>query len=143
MKLLDVNVLIYATDVDSVHHETAAPWLGGVLATTETVGIPTAVTIAFVRLTTNPRVMLSPLSPSESIAIVVNLLERPTVTSPGPTRRHYAVLAELLDRTGTAGNLVGDAHLAAIAIEHGAELCSYDNDFSRFPALDWRNPADS
>jgi len=142
VKLLDVNVLVYATDVETAHHEQASAWLTDLLSTSETVGIPTAVAIGFVRITTNPRVMRSPLDGVAAVAIVEDLLARPTVTSPAPTRRHYTVLSELLARTGTLGNVVSDAHLAALAIEHGAALCSYDRDFQRFPGLDWLVPGE-
>lgn len=143
MKLLDVNVLVYATDTATGHHEAASAWLADVLATSETVGIPTAVAIGFVRITTNPRVMRSPLDGVAAVGIVEDLLARPTVTTPAPTRRHYRVLSDLLARTGSRGNVVSDAHLAALAIEHGAELCSYDRDFQRFPGLEWSVPGES
>lgn len=141
MKLIDVNVLIYATDDRSAHHDTARPWLHGVLGSTETVGLPLVVTIGFIRLTTNARVMRNPLEPADAIGVVTGLLERQNVAVPAPTRRHYQLLGELLQHTGAAGNLVSDAHLATLAIEHGALLCSYDTDFGRFGQLDWLNPA--
>lgn len=140
MKLVDLNVLIYATDDRSAHHRTARPWLQQALDSTETIGLPLVVSIGFVRLTTNPRVMRHPLEASSAIDVISGLLERPNVAVPSPTRRHYSVLAELLNATGTAGNLVTDAHVATLAIEHGAQLCSYDTDFARFPQLDWLDP---
>lgn len=135
MKVVDLNVLVYATDTASKHHGTAAPWFDGVMETTETVGLPTAVTVGFVRLLTNPRVMRRPLDSGAALAIVAAWLERANVAVPQPTARHYAVMGDLLAATGTGGNLVSDAHLAALAIEHGAELWSYDTDFLRFPGL--------
>jgi toxin-antitoxin system PIN domain toxin len=140
VKLVDVNVLIYATDDQSKRHPEAKPWLDGVMTATETIGLPTAVTIGYLRLTTNPRVMRVPLSPSEAIEIVRTWLSRPSVSVPQPTDRHLDLLDELLGATGVGGNLVSDAHLAALAIEHGAELWSYDADFGRFPGLLWRSP---
>lgn len=140
MKVVDVNVLLYATNDRSRHHESARTWLDHAMTGTETIGLPTAVTIAFLRLTTSPRVLVDPLAPTTAIAIARSWLERPNVSVPQPTERHLDVLDELLAATGAGGNLVSDAHLAALAIEHGAELCSYDADFSRFPGLVWRRP---
>jgi len=141
VKLVDINVLMYATDDQSPHHGEAKPWLDAVMADTETVGLPTAVSIGYIRLTTNPRVMNKPRSPREATDIVRQWLDRPNVTVPHPTARHLDLLTELLEATGVGGNLVSDAHLAALAIEHGAELVSFDTDFSRFPGLVWRSPA--
>jgi toxin-antitoxin system PIN domain toxin len=140
VKLLDLNVLVYAIDETAHHHRTARRFLADAMSSSETIGIPTAVAIGFVRLTTNPRVMVEPLDTATSIGVVTGWLSRPNVVVPGPTRRHFDILGELLAALGTAGNLVSDAHLAALAVEHGAELCSYDHDFARFPGLDWRLP---
>jgi toxin-antitoxin system PIN domain toxin len=140
VKLLDVNVLIYATDTRSAHHSTARPWLLDTLGGSETVGVPLGVSVGFIRLTTSARVMCEPLDPDAAIDVVTNVLSRSNVSVPAPTRRRYALLGEFLGATGTAGNLVSDAHLATLAIEHGAELCSYDTDFARFPGLDWLHP---
>jgi toxin-antitoxin system PIN domain toxin len=140
VKILDLNVLIYGLDETAHHHRTARRFLTDAMGSSETVGIPTAVAVGFVRLTTNPRVMVEPLEPATSIGIVTGWLARPNVISPGPTRRHFEILGELLAASGTAGNLVSDAHLAALAVEHGAELWSYDHDFARFPGLDWSSP---
>jgi uncharacterized protein len=135
VKVVDLNVLIYATDTASKHHASARTWLDGAMASSSTIGLPTAVTVGFVRLVTNPRVMLRPLSPSRAIEIVESWLTRSNVSVPQPTARHYAVVRELLEATGVGGNLVSDAHLAALAIEYGAELCTFDSDFTRFPGV--------
>jgi hypothetical protein len=135
VKLVDLNVLVYATDTATRHHDSARRWLDQAMRSTETVGLPTAVTIGFVRLTTNPRVMRRPLPAARAIDIVRNWLGRRNVSVPQPTPRHYDVLQELVDATGVGGNLVSDAHVAALAIEHGAELCTYDTDFARFPGV--------
>lgn len=140
MKILDLNVLVYGVDRSAHHHASARTFLTDAMSSSETIGIPTAVAVGFVRLTTNPRVVSEPLEVTTSIAVVEGWLSRPNVTAPGPTRRHYQVMAELLAPLGAAGNLVSDAHLAALAIEHGAELCSYDHDFARFAGLDWHRP---
>lgn len=142
MKIVDLNILVYATDRLSARHAAAKTWLDRAMASTETIGIPTAVTLGYVRLTTSPRVMQAPLDVSTATAVVNGWLRRSNVTSPAPTARHFDVLAELLAPLGTAGNLVADAHLAALAIEHGAELCSFDHDFGRFSGLVWVTPED-
>lgn len=141
MRIADVNVLIYATDDRTSHHSTARAWLDEAMTSGGTVGLPTAVTVAYLRLVTNPRVMEHPVPLADAVAIVRTWLDRTNVTVPAPTERHYDVLAELLAATGVGGNLVSDAHLGALAIEHGAELWSYDTDFSRFPGVRWRTPA--
>ena len=141
MKVVDVNVLLYAADERTDFHAEAKAWLDAAMTGTETIGLPTAVTVGFVRIATNPRVMNVARSPREATDIVRIWLDRPNVTVPQPTARHLDLLTELLEATGVGGNLVPDAHLAALAIEHGAEMVSYDNDFSRFPGLVWRSPA--
>jgi toxin-antitoxin system PIN domain toxin len=98
------------------------------------------VAIGYVRLTTNIRIMAAPLDVATSIGVVREWYRRPNVTAPQPTVRHYQLLAQLLSSTGVAGNLVSDAHLAALAVEHGAELYSYDRDFGRFSGLRWLIP---
>jgi toxin-antitoxin system PIN domain toxin len=135
VKLVDLNVLVYATDETSFHHVPAKGWLDRVMSSTETVGIPTSVAIGYVRLTSSARIMAAPLDVDTSVGVVRGWFRRPNVTSPAPTTRHYELLAELLGPIGTAGNLVSDAHLAALSIEHGAELCSFDRDFSRFSGV--------
>ncbi|MBL8777695.1 MAG: type II toxin-antitoxin system VapC family toxin [Acidimicrobiales bacterium] len=141
MKLIDVNVLIYAIDLGSPKHTVAKSWLDHALSGSETVALPSAVTVGFVRITTNPRIVASPLAPRQAIDLVREWHGRPNVTVPQPTARHLDLLTELLEATGVGGNLVTDAHLAALAIEHGADLVSYDTDFSRFPGLVWQSPA--
>lgn len=140
MKLLDVNLLIYAVDEESARFERAHPWVEGVLGGNGTVGLPWAVLLAFVRLTTKPQVMTAPLTSDEALDYVDGWLARPNTVVVHPTDRHAAVLRGLLRPLGTAGNLVTDAHLAALAIEHGAELNSCDSDFSRFTGLNWFDP---
>lgn len=135
MKLVDLNVLVYAADTASRHHLAAKAWLDDAMRSTETIALPTAVTVGFVRITTNPRIMRAPLSPATAVGIVTSWLRRRNVVVPEPTDRHYEILQELVERTGVGGNLVSDAHLAALALEHGAELCTFDVDFSRFPGV--------
>jgi len=140
VKLVDLNVLLYATDSTSIHHEVARDWLDRTISSAETVGIPTAVAIGYVRLTTSARVMADPLDVDTSVGVVSEWYRRPNVTAPEPTERHLGLLAGLLRDLGTAGNLVADAHLAALAIEHGAELVTFDRDFGRFSGLRWAAP---
>ena len=106
----------------------------------ETVGFPWNVLLAFLRLTTRPGLFRRPLSPETAFDLVASWLDQPSATIVHPGPRHLAVLRELLMPLGTGGNLTSDAHLAALAIEHGAELCSSDTDFERFRDLRWRNP---
>ena len=140
MKLTDVNLLLYALDTTSPRHPAARRWLEERLSGTETFAFAWEVLLAFVRLSTNPRVFESPLPPAHALDIVDGWLALPCATVVHPTDRHPALLRELLDHLGTAANLVTDAHLAALAIEHGAELCSSDSDFARFPRLRWNDP---
>lgn len=135
MKLVDLNVLIYATDSATRHHTPAKAWLDAALSSTETVGLPTAVTVGYLRIVTNPRIMKSPLPLDRAVDMVRLWLARPNVSVPQPTDRHYDLIEELLGAVGVGGNLVSDAHLAALAIEHGAALATFDTDFSRFPGL--------
>jgi uncharacterized protein len=136
----DVNLLLYATDATSPHHESAKAWWSGCLGGTEVIGIPWSTTLAFLRLTTSPRIYERPLTADEAITVVRQWFALPGVVPLEPTARHVDLLADLLGPTGTAGNLVTDAHLAALAIENGAALHSADRDFGRFPGLVWKNP---
>lgn len=140
MKLVDANLLLYAVDEGSPHHEAARPWLERELSGSETFALAWSVLLAFVRLATNPRVFEAPLSAGEALDLVDAWLAQPNVTVVHPTGRHGPLLRELLEPLGTAANLVSDAHLAALSIEHGAELCSVDADFARFPRVRWLNP---
>ena len=140
MKLLDVNLLIYAVDETSARFERAHPWLEAAVAGRDTIALPWVVLLAFVRLTTKPQVMTSPLTAEEAFDLIDGWLDRPNVVTVHPTERHADVLRELMTPLGTAGNLGTDAQLAALSIEHGAELNSCDADFSRFSGLRWSDP---
>ncbi len=140
MRLPDVNLLLYAYDTRSPRHVPAREWLEQTLSGAETVGLPWVVMLAFIRLSTRSIVVEHPLEVDEAIELVESWLDQPCVAVIHPTDRHPAVLRELLHPLGTAGNLTTDAHLAALAIEHGALLCSCDADFSRFPGLRWTDP---
>ena len=140
MKVVDVNLLIYAINSSSPHHEAAREWLGHTLNANEPIGLAWVVILAFLRLTTSPRVMPRPISVDQAIGIVDSWLALPTVRLAQPGPDHWQVLRELFNDLGTGGNLTTDAHLAALAIEHGARLYSTDNDFSRFKSLRWEDP---
>lgn len=140
MTLTDVNLLLYAYDSSSPHHARARAWLEQRLSGAETVAFAWLTLLAFLRLVTSPRIFAEPLTAGQALDQVEAWLDQPCalVLEPGP--RHIAILSDLLDPLGTAANLTTDAHLAALAIEHGAELCSADGDFARFPGLHWTNP---
>jgi uncharacterized protein len=138
--LIDVNILIYASDSATKQHAAALAWLDGQLAGSVPVGLPWITLLGFLRIATNSRVMPRPLPISTAWQQVSAWLACEAVWIPQPTERHAAVLAGLLALPGLHGNLVTDAHLAALAIEHGLTLCSTDGDFARFPKLSWRNP---
>lgn len=140
MTITDVNLLLYAYDASSAHHEQAKPWLEARLSGVEAFGFAWATLLAFLRLATNPRVFESPLTTLEALDVIASWLAAPSSTVLHPGARHLVVLRQLLEPLGTAGNLTTDAHLAALALEHDAVLCSADADFSRFPGLRWTNP---
>lgn len=142
MKLVDANVLLYAVNADTEHHEPSRVWLDRALAGGDTVGLSWLVLTAFVRISTKVGIFPNPLTPAESMAQVQAWLATPGATVLHPTPAHAGVLARLIDEVGTGGNLVNDAHLAALAIEHGAEMVSYDADFGRFPGVRWARPTD-
>lgn len=135
MKLVDLNLLLYAVNRDSPHHARARSWLESALSADEPIAL-----LGFLRLTTSDRVLPRPLSPDQALAVVDSWLAQPVVVPLEPGEGHWRLLRALLASSGSAGNLTTDAHLAAIAIEHGAELCSTDSDFARFPDLRWTNP---
>jgi toxin-antitoxin system PIN domain toxin len=140
MILLDANLLIYAVNADAPLNRKAKSWLESALSGQETVGFPWSVLLAFLRLATRPGLFVRPLPIDTAFDLVASWLNQPSaiIVHPGP--RHLQVVRELLLPLGTGGNLTSDAHLAAMAIEHRAELCSSDTDFARFPGLKWRNP---
>jgi len=140
MTLVDVNLLLYSVFVDIPQHREARMWLDALFNGTEPVALPWAVLAAFVRIGTNPRVMTNPLPLEEAIARVEEWLAVSNVRIIGPTHRHQAEFARMLRGAQATGNLVSDAVLAAIALEHGCTLASTDADFDRFPGLKWFNP---
>ena len=140
MILIDANLLIYAIDADSPHHSSARPWLEKVLSDTNRVGLAWVVVLAFIRITTHPNIMRTPLTPEQALAYVASWIERPCTKMIVPDEQHWTVLSSLLKQTGTAGNLTTDAHIAALALTQGYTVYSADNDFNRFPGINYINP---
>lgn len=136
----DANLLLYAEDSLSNQHQRARDWWDGVLSRSEPVHLCWPVLNAFIRIATNPRLHERPLTMGEAIERVSSWLAQPCVRLIGPTENHWLIFQEQLITSGAAGNLVSDAHLAALAIEHGNTLYSSDQDFARFPSLRWTNP---
>ena len=140
MIVVDLNLLLYAANRDAPHHDAARTWWEGALSGDETVGLGGSVVLGFVRIATNPRILPKPLEPAQAFALVDEWLAQPNVVLIEPTERHWGIVKDLLEPLGAAGNLTTDAHLAALAIERGAKLCSTDRDFGRFPHLRWIDP---
>ena len=141
MNLVDANVLLYAVNADAPRHDVAKRWLDDSLSGAGTVCFSWIVLLAFVRLSTKATLFPAPLTTGGAFDIVDAWLARPTARIVEPTARHADIVRSLLSAAGTAGNLVNDAHLAALAIEHRATVVTFDTDFARFPGVDWRIPA--
>jgi uncharacterized protein len=140
MILVDANLLLYAEDSLSEHHEAARRWWDNQLSGSEPVGLCWPVLTAFIRIGTNARLHQRPLTPGEATQRVQSWLDQPCVRILQPTDQHWGIFQRLLREGGAVANLVSDAHLAALAVEHNCELCSTDSDFARFPGLKWTNP---
>jgi toxin-antitoxin system PIN domain toxin len=138
--LPDVNLLIYAHDTAARSHDAAREWWDGALSGDEPVAVAWVTLLAFVRLTTKRAVFEEPFSVEEAVHRVEAWLAQPNVRMVQPGHRHAELLFRYLRALGAGGNLTTDAHLAALAVEHGCTLHSTDADFARFPGLDWRNP---
>jgi toxin-antitoxin system PIN domain toxin len=138
--LIDANLLIYAYSSNFPQHAVARAWLDQQINGSARVGLPWASLLAFLRITTNPRMFSHPVPMSKAWVQVGDWLACETVWVPAPTERHSSVLGNLLAQRNVLANLVSDAHLAALAIEHGLTLCSADGDFARFTSLKWHNP---
>lgn len=140
MKVVDANVLLYAVNSDAPRHTEAREWLDNSLSGHDTVGFAWLVLLAFARLATKHGLMTSPLPVPDAWDVVDAWLGAPSAVVVQETRAHSQVVRRLLEEAGTAGNLVNDAHLAALAIEHRAVVVSYDSDFGRFPGVEWQMP---
>lgn len=138
--LVDANLLLYAVDATSPWHQRAAGWLEEVLNGPRRVGLPWPSLTAFLRITTHPRALDRPLTAAEAWDFVGDWLACDVTWVPTPTDRHAEVLSGLVTAYDVRGNLVPDAHLAALALEHGLEVYSADSDFVRFREVRWSNP---
>ena len=139
--IIDANVLLYAVDADSAFHDAALRWLEEALNGPTRVGLPWPSLLAFQRISTHPRASASPLSPAQAWSYITDWLDADATWVPAPGDRHADILRRLVVDGDLHGNLVTDAHLAALAIEHGLAICSTDSDFARFPEVTWVNPA--
>jgi len=140
MILVDANLLLYAEDSLSEHHEAARSWWDAQLSGVSHVALSWPVILAFVRIATNPRIHQRPLSVAEACERVQSWFDQPCLRLIQPTENHWPILQRAFCNAKATGNLVTDAHLAALAIEHNCSLCSTDTDFAKFPGLKWRNP---
>jgi len=138
--LVDANVLLYAVDRTSPFHSTAAAWLTEQLNGPRRVGLPWPVLTAFLRIATSPRASQNPLEPGDAWSLMADWLAAGPSWIPAPTDRHEEVLGALVARYQLRGNAISDAHLAALAVEHGLTICSADTDFARFGEVEWLNP---
>lgn len=141
MRLVDANVLLYAVNADAPHHAAAHSWLDDALNDREAIGFAWVVLLAFLRLATRPGLFPRPLALDEAATVVELWLDQPAAIVVHPSERHLSLLRGLLGTVGTAANLVNDAHLATLALEHRAEIVSFDRDFERFEGVRWRSPA--
>lgn len=140
MKLLDANILLYAYNSDSPHHDKCRVWLEESFNAPDPIALPWQTVLAFIRIVTNPRATARPLSSEHACNIVSGWLEHPTVTIVEPAERFGVLLRELILEAQVSGSFVTDAALAALALEHGATLCSTDRDFRRFRGLKLIDP---
>jgi toxin-antitoxin system PIN domain toxin len=142
MILIDANLLLYAYDTSAESHRRAKEWLGQAMSKPEPISLSWITILAFLRISTDRRIFLRPLSIKESLNIVSEWLSSSTVHILSPTDRHFEILKSLLSAGQAVGPLVMDGHLAALAIEHGAVLQTTDRDFARFQGLRFANPLD-
>jgi len=138
--LPDVNLLLYVHNRSAQQHEAAGRWLKAALAGPEPVALTWTTILGFLRMSTNPKVYPNPMTVGESIAAVNEWLAHPAVALLHMGERHWDILTRLIVSGNVSGPTITDAHLAALAIEHGATLCTTDHDFARFPGLRWQNP---
>ena len=140
MIVVDANLLLYAKFSDMPQHDRTVRWLEQAVRDEIRIGFPWISLLAFVRVSTNARVYAKPLSVAQAWAQVEEWLALPNAWVPEPTADHRRILGRLLIEANASGNLVADAHLAALSLEHGLELLTADSDYARFPGVRWRNP---
>ena len=136
----DLNLLLYAYRQQDPNHDVARNWWQGLVDGTEEVGIPWAVATGFVRLITHPSSPTGPIPVPIAIEHVSQWFQCPHILPTNPREQHLNHLLRILEATGVGGNLVTDAHIAALALEYDAEVHSNDSDFGRFPGVRWHNP---
>lgn len=140
MRLLDANVLLYADNEDAPLHDVSLAWLEQALSKTETLVVPWVTSLAYLRISTRPGLHAAPNSVTAAMTFLTAVLDEPSVVAGEPDRHHLDRLETLLAATGVGGNLVNDAHLAALALQYDATVVSFDNDFGRFPGIRWERP---
>jgi toxin-antitoxin system PIN domain toxin len=138
----DVNVLIYAHNADDPRHLEYSSWLSAAVNGDRPFGLSSLVASAFLRIATHPKVLANPLDIEQALNVIEPLRSAPAVVPMDPGPRHWDIFAKLCRRVGARGNIVPDAYLAALAIEHDAEWYSADRGFARFPGLRHRHPLD-
>ena len=138
--LLDANLLLYAVNRRAAHHEATVAWLSEQLNGPRRVGLPWQSLGAFLRISTHPRAFARPLSPAQAWEAITDWLAAPAAWTPAPGPSYAQLLGELINRHEVRGNLMPDAQLAALALEHGLTVCSADADFARFTEVGWQNP---
>lgn len=141
MNLVDANVLLYAVNEADPKHEPSRTWLDAALSGQEPVGFAWTVLLAFLRLSTKVGLFPRPLDVAGAVATVRAWIDQPPSVIVEPTARHLDLVAGLLDDVGTGANLVSDAHLAALSLEHNGRVISYDSDFGRFRGVRWQQPS--
>lgn len=140
MTLVDANILLYAVDETAPQHVRAKAWLEEALNGPHRVGLPWQSLTAFVRIATHSRALERPLSAAQAWDVVQNWLDAPAAWIPEPGAGHRTLLGRLLCGLDLRGNLVSDAVLAALCLEHGLVMVSADSDFARFSEVRWMNP---
>jgi toxin-antitoxin system PIN domain toxin len=141
VKLVDANVLLYADNQDAEHHGASNGWLTQALSGIETLIVPWLNVVSYLRISTNPAYHRDPNSLGQSLDFIRTVLSAPTVIAGEPDSQHLDRMSELLAATGRGGNLINDAHLAALALQYDATVITYDNDFGRFPGVRWERPS--
>ena len=140
MILVDANILLYAEDSLSSFHQKARTWWDDQLSGNEPVCLCWTVLSAFIRIGTNPRVFEYPLSLEQTLARIQGWFDQPCTRIIRPTEQHWTTYQQMLNDGQAVANLVTDAHIAALALQHGCTVASTDADFARFPKLKWINP---